>query len=71
MQETSEGEKNERAEQLTKGFTPVVVRTVCVTETHSLGYMWKDKRIPYWWLRNGELWTPALGSFFCAYNVQI
>jgi len=39
-----------------------------VTETHSMGYMWKDKRIPYWWLRNGELWSAAFGSFFCAYN---
>ena len=38
------------------------------TGTHSMGYMWKDKRIPYWWLRNGELWTAAFGSFFCAYN---
>ena len=33
MQETSEREKNERAEQLTKGFTPVVVRTVCFVLT--------------------------------------
>ena len=46
-----------------------VVKIKNVTETHSMGYMWKDKRIPYWWLCNSELWTAAFGSFFCAYNV--
>ena len=36
-----------------------------VTETHSMGYMWKDKWIPY-----GGSVTMNLGSFFCAYNCK-